>query len=119
MKRDRTAAQIIHHTAWVLGKPYAQVSAVYHGHHRSAAIEAALRHTMSLQPEQWVGKAPAEPKGPGNPKAKKTPCKCPTCEKRYTRVLYYTGHLPARIRCGACNRWLGFVANDVCGEEMG
>ena len=32
------------------------------------------------------------------------PCKCPKCEREHKKMLFYTGHLPARIFCYDCLR---------------
>ena len=30
------------------------------------------------------------------------PCKCPRCEKKHRKQMFYTGHLPARVYCREC-----------------
>ena len=46
----------------------------------------------------------------GNKVSETVECKCPRCERRYTRLLFYTGYRPMRAYCSDCTEQL-FVLN--------
>jgi hypothetical protein len=38
-------------------------------------------------------------------------CRCPLCERSHSKMLFYNGHLPARIFCRYCHK-LNFDRKD-------
>lgn len=111
-KSKKELTNIIHHTAAETGKTYSTVRNVLTGRITSALITEALIRNLG-KPSEAMTRRVQQHKNPSlhTPK-RKTPCICQMCEANgrephYTRFVFWTGTLPARIRCPRCAQSLG------------
>ncbi len=106
-------SKVLHHVARQNGKTWTHTRNVFTGKANSKFMSAHILAAMSLPEADLTGRV--ENKS-GSPRilnnAKITPCRCVSCEKHYTREIFWTGTLPARIRCTECNQLMGI--KDYC-----
>jgi len=105
-------ANIIHQTAAETGKTYASVRNVLTGRITSAAITEALVRNLGLPPDTMTRRVKQKSNPSPHTRRRSTPCICQMCEADgkdpyYTRHIFWTGTLPARIRCPKCARSVG------------
>ena len=104
-------SNIIHHTASETGKTYGSVKNVFTGRLNSPSILPVLiKYLNNPPPVPKRVKAPSTP----SPRTRRriTQCICQMCEANgkdpyYTRFIFWTGTLPAKIRCPRCARSVG------------
>lgn len=105
--------KLLHHIASKNGRTWTHIRNVFTGKTHSAPITAVLLSGMALPESALVGRVKNKSGGVViHNDAKPTPCRCVSCEKLYTREIFWTGTLPARVRCTECNQLLGI--KDFC-----
>ena len=78
----------------------------------AAAITEALVRNLGLPPDTMTRRVKQKSNPSPHTRRRSTPCICQMCEADgkdpyYTRHIFWTGTLPARIRCPKCARSVG------------
>ncbi len=106
-------SKVLHHVARQNGKTWTHTRNVFTGKANSKFMSAHILAAMNLPEARLTGRVENK-SGNGenlNPN-KPTPCRCVTCERLYVREIFWTGTLPARIRCPQCNQLMNI--KDYC-----
>jgi len=105
--------KLIHHVASEKKRTWAHTRNVFTGKSKGKQTYADLQLAMLLPEAQLTGHVSNKSGSEKIPcRMQTTPCRCVTCGRKYKRFIFWTGTLPARIRCTECNALLGI--KDYC-----
>jgi len=108
--------KLLHHVASTQRRSWTHVRNVFTGRSNSGPMTACLLEAMDLPEDELQGYVANKSGSPAFMRTTtKTPCRCVTCGKLYTRYIFWTGTLPARLRCNVCKKRFGF--NDTWGDD--